>query len=56
MNSTQLGLITGLALALIAAVGGFGAFLAALVLGAAGLLVGRVLDGRLDISRFVGRS
>ncbi|MFF0147501.1 hypothetical protein ATK36_6171 [Amycolatopsis sulphurea] len=55
MNATQLGLLTGLALGLAAAFGGFGAFVLVLVLGALGLLVGRVLDGKLDLSQLTGR-
>ncbi|MDQ7810833.1 hypothetical protein Q5425_44525 [Amycolatopsis sp. A133] len=55
MNSTHLGLLTGLALGLAAAFGGFGAFFVVLVLGAIGLLAGRVLDGKLDLSRLTGR-
>ncbi|WP_020659519.1 hypothetical protein [Amycolatopsis benzoatilytica] len=55
MNATALGLLTGLALGLAAVIGGFGAFLLVLVLGAVGLLVGRVLDGRLDLSQLIGR-
>ncbi|WP_020496513.1 MULTISPECIES: hypothetical protein [Sciscionella] len=55
MNSTSLGLIAGLALGLAAALGGFGAFLIVLVLGAVGLLVGRFLDGKIDLSRFIDR-
>ncbi|MFD6068509.1 MULTISPECIES: hypothetical protein [Amycolatopsis] len=55
MSSTHLGLLTGLALGLAAAFGGFGAFLVVLVLGALGLLVGRVLDGKLDLSQLTGR-
>ncbi|WP_410599676.1 hypothetical protein [Amycolatopsis sp. lyj-90] len=55
MNSTHLGLLTGLALGLAAAFGGFGAFLVVLALGALGLLVGRVVDGKLDLSQLTGR-
>ncbi|SFH42617.1 hypothetical protein [Amycolatopsis regifaucium] len=55
MNSTHLGLLTGLALGLAAAFGGFSAFIVVLVLGALGLLVGRVLDGKLDLSQLTGR-
>lgn len=55
MNSTHLGLLTGLVLGLTAAFGGFGAFFVVLVLGAIGLLVGRVLDGKLDLSQLTGR-
>ncbi|EMD21763.1 hypothetical protein [Amycolatopsis azurea] len=55
MNSTHLGLLTGLALGLAAAFGGFGAFVVVLALGALGLLVGRVVDGKLDLSQLTGR-
>jgi hypothetical protein len=44
------GLISGLALAF----GGFGEFLIVLVLGALGLFIGKVLDGDIDINRYVG--
>lgn len=54
MNATLLGLIAGIALGFAAAFGGFGAFVAVLVLGALGLLVGRWLDGELDLSALVG--
>lgn len=54
MNSTTLGLLTGLALGFAGAFGGFGAFLIVLVLAALGLLVGRVLDGKLDMSQLTG--
>lgn len=54
MNATLLGLIVGIALGFAAAFGGFGAFVAVLVLGAIGLLVGRWLDGELDLSALVG--
>ena len=37
------------------AIGGFGAFLVALVLGLVGLVVGRVLDGDLDLNALLGR-
>jgi hypothetical protein len=55
MNATQTGLLAGLALGLAGAFGGLGAFLIVLVLGAIGLLVGRALDGQLDINALLGR-
>lgn len=55
MTHTRTGLLTGLVLGLAAAFGGFGAFLLVLVLGGLGLLVGRFLDGKLDISALSGR-
>jgi TM2 domain-containing membrane protein YozV len=55
MNATQTGLLAGLALGLAGAFGGLGAFLIVLVIGAIGLLVGRALDGQLDINALLGR-
>ncbi|MEU2263675.1 hypothetical protein ABZ557_26155 [Streptomyces sp. NPDC019645] len=55
MTSTQTGLLTGLVLGLAAAFGGFEAFLLLLVLGTVGLLVGRYLDGKLDLAQLTGR-
>lgn len=55
-SATLLGLIFGLALGAAGAFGGFAAFILVLIFGAAGLLVGRYLDGQLDLSELrVGR-
>lgn len=54
MSATHIGLITGLALGIAAAVGGFTGFLVALVLGAVGLAVGRYLDGELGTGGVFG--
>ena len=51
MTSTQVGLIAGLILGVVGAFGGFGAFVLVLGLGLVGLLVGRYLDGKLDLSQ-----
>lgn len=59
MNATSICLAIGLALGFAAAFGGFGAFAIVLVFAAAGLLVGRWLDGGIDLDgvlRTVGRS
>jgi 4-amino-4-deoxy-L-arabinose transferase-like glycosyltransferase len=55
MTPTVLGLLTGLVLGLAAAFGGFGAFLVVAVLAALGLLAGRALEGKLDLSQYIGR-
>jgi uncharacterized membrane protein len=55
MSGTALGLLSGLALGLAAAFGGFTAFLLVLVFAAIGLTVGRVADGKLDITQLLGR-
>ncbi|SDH50252.1 hypothetical protein SAMN05216553_12517 [Lentzea fradiae] len=55
MSTTALGLLTGLALGLAAAFGGFSAFLVVLVFGAIGLVAGRVAEGKLDLAQLLGR-
>ncbi|WP_168211367.1 hypothetical protein [Actinosynnema sp. ALI-1.44] len=55
MSGTTLGLLTGLALGLAAAFGGFTAFLLVVVFGTLGLLAGRVADGKLDLAQLLGR-
>jgi hypothetical protein len=54
MNATQTGIVSGLVLGL-AATQGFTAFLITLAVGFVGLVVGRVLDGELDLSNVFGR-
>lgn len=46
----------GLALGIVAAFGGFFAFLIVILFGLVGLVVGRVLDGKLDLATLLGRS
>lgn len=53
MTSTHVGLIAGMGLGLAAVVGGFAGFLLVAALGAIGLVLGRVLDGELDLSAVV---
>ncbi|TWE21979.1 hypothetical protein [Prauserella muralis] len=54
MNATQTGLLAGLVLGL-AAAQSFAAFLVTLAVGVIGLVVGRALDGQLDLSEVFGR-
>ena len=54
-NATGVGLIAGLLLGVAAAVGGLTGFLIAVVLGALGLVVGRVVDGELDLASVLSR-
>ncbi|QWF76850.1 hypothetical protein [Amycolatopsis sp. CA-230715] len=54
MNATQTGILAGLILGL-AATQGFTAFLITLAVGVIGLVVGRVLDGELDLGDVFGR-
>lgn len=55
MTPTVLGLLTGLVLGLAAAFGGFDAFIVVAVLAGLGLLAGRALEGKLDLSQLTGR-
>jgi hypothetical protein len=55
VNATVIGLLVGLALGFAGAFGGFTAFIIVLFLGMVGLLVGRLLDGQLDLSSLTGR-
>lgn len=55
-SHARTGLFAGLLLGIAAAVGGFGGFAVALVLGALGLAVGRWLDGDLDVAELAERS
>ncbi|MUL78445.1 hypothetical protein [Mycolicibacterium sp. CBMA 226] len=50
MTSSTLGLVAGLLLGIAAAAGGLGGFLIALLLGAAGYLIGAHRDGELDLA------
>lgn len=53
MRPSLVGLLVGLVLGLAAAFGGFYAFLLVTVLGALGLLVGQVVEGRIDLSAYL---
>lgn len=54
MNATQTGILAGLILGL-AATQGFVAFLVSLAVGFIGLVVGRVIDGELNLHDMFGR-
>ncbi|WP_026536485.1 hypothetical protein [Arthrobacter sp. H14] len=55
MNATAMGLLAGLILGLVAVFGGFDAFLIVALLGAVGLVIGRVVDGKLDLRELFDR-
>lgn len=55
MNVTQTALLAGLILGAAGALGGFTAFIITLVIGAVGLVIGLVLDGRVDAGGLLGR-
>ncbi len=56
MSTTTTALFTGIVLGVVAVFGGFYAFLLVLVLGAIGLLVGMLLEGKLTLGGLTGRS
>lgn len=56
MQATALGLLTGLISGLALTFGDIGDFLLVLFLGAIGFVVGRVLDGELDLTQYLGGS
>lgn len=53
MSKTLIGLAVGLLLGTVWAFGGFGSFILVIVIGAIGLVVGMVLDGRIDIGDYI---
>ncbi|MDN5641160.1 hypothetical protein [Rothia kristinae] len=56
MNTTRFGLLVGLVLGIVAAFGSFSMFLIVVLFGAIGLVVGLVLEGRLDLRSLMGKS
>jgi hypothetical protein len=52
MSMAVIGMIAGMALGFAGYFGGFGAFLLVAALGAVGLVVGRFLEGDLDVGDF----
>ncbi|WP_412076514.1 hypothetical protein ACLF6K_13475 [Streptomyces xanthophaeus] len=53
MSTATVGLLAGMALGFAGYFGGFWAFLLVAALGAMGLIVGRILQGDVDVSDFV---
>jgi hypothetical protein len=54
ISATLVGLMVGIALGFGAVIDGFVGFIVMLVLAAAGLIVGRVVDGELDLTDYLG--
>jgi hypothetical protein len=52
MSFAMIGMIAGMALGFAGYFGGFGAFLLVAALGAVGLVVGRLLEGDLELGDF----
>lgn len=56
MSQTLIGLLVGLVLGIVAYFGGFLAFLVVAFFGGIGLVIGLILDGRLDLRSLSSRS
>lgn len=56
MTRSTTALFVGLILGLTAAFGSFGSFMIVLVFGAIGLVIGLVLEGKLNVSGLIGRA
>ena len=56
MSRTTTALFVGLILGLAAAFGTFGSFVIVLLLGAIGLVIGMIIDGKIDIAALAGRA
>ncbi|MBD8019763.1 hypothetical protein [Brevibacterium gallinarum] len=56
MSKTTVGLLVGLILGIVAYFGTFLAFLVVTLFGAAGLVVGLILDNKLDLGTVLGSS
>jgi hypothetical protein len=54
MSPSVVGLFTGLLLGIAWVISGFDAFVGTALLGAVGFLVGRVVAGQLDLTRYLG--
>ena len=54
MSPTALGLLTGLLLGLAWTIDGFSGMAVVALLGAVGFVVGRVIDGELDLTPYLG--
>lgn len=56
MSLSRTALFIGLLLGLVAAFGTIGQFLLVVLFGVIGLVVGRILEGKLDVSQLLGRT
>ncbi len=56
MSRTTIALFVGLVLGLTAAFGSFGSFVIVLLFGAIGLVVGMIMDGKIDLQALIGRA
>lgn len=55
MSLTRTALFVGLIFGVVAAFGTIGQFLLVLLFGVIGLIVGRILEGKIDVAQLLGR-
>ena len=56
MTRTSIALFVGLILGLTAAFGSFGSFVIVALFGAISLVIGMLLDGKIDVQALIGRA
>lgn len=56
MNTSRFALLVGLVLGIVATFGGFGSFVLVAVFAGVGWVVGRVLEGKLDLAALLGQA
>ena len=56
MSTSQFAVIVGIALGGVAVFGGFVSFVIVLLFAVAGLVIGRLLEGKLDLRSLVGQA
>ena len=56
MNKTTMGLAIGLLLGIVWAFGSFGDFILTIVIGVIGLVIGMILEGRINVSDYIPSS
>ena len=56
MTRTSIALFVGLILGLTAAFGSFGSSVIVVMFGAIGLVIGMLLDGKIDVQALIGRA
>lgn len=54
MRPSFVGMLVGITLGFAGIIGGFGAFLIVALLAIVGFVVGKVVEGQIDISSFIG--
>lgn len=56
MSTSQFAVIVGIALGVVAVFAGFGSFVIVLLFAVVALVIGRILEGKLDLRALVGQT